>query len=133
MIRPTLAIAALLTAGSAAANPCGFDESGKIVVTDYEIGQTSVPETQRDRLAEFAETAKARFEICIFARVDATGSDAANERVAQARADGVRRFLAERGVKSDSMTVAKQEETTTFFGILPADRQSDRQVIVTHN
>ena len=40
-------------------------------------------------LTEFAETAKHRLGICIFAQVDSTGSEEANKKVAQARADEV--------------------------------------------
>lgn len=126
-----LAVAAL--PGLAAANPCGQDERGKVVVEDYATGQTAVPETYRDRLAAFAETAKARFGVCIFAQADAQGSEEANARVAQARAEAVRAFLVERGVEPGAIEIATQEKAITLFGLLPEDQSNDRRVTVTHN
>ncbi len=124
---------AAATAGAALANPCGFEERGRVVIKGYATGQTAIPDDQVERLARFAETAKFRDGICLFAQVDATGSDEANARVAQGRADRVREFLAKRGVPRDVMQVAKQEEAFTFFGLLPDDQASDRRVVVTHN
>ena len=132
----TLSIAALafgLLATPALANPCGFSESGRVVIKGYAVGATAVPEDQKSRLAEFADTAKHRFHICIFAQVDKQGSKDANRKVAQARADGVRAFLAQHGVPADAMTVAKQEEAMTFFGLLSSDQPDDRRVMVTHD
>ncbi len=131
--RLPIILAALAVAGPAWANPCGFEQRGQIVVRDYAIGQTAVPAPQAERLAAFAETAKHRDQICVFAQVDRTGSDAANARVAEARAQGVVRFLADRGVPRDVITVAKQDEAFTFFGLLPDDQAADRRVVVTHN
>ena len=124
------AIAVLST--SAFANPCAFKETARLVVKGYDVGATAVPEDQEERLAKFAETAKHRFEICIFAQVDKQGSDEANRKVAQGRADAVREFLIAHGVPADSMKIAKQEEAFTFFGLLSDDQPDDRRVMVTH-
>ncbi len=124
---------AFLMITPALAGPCGFDEVGRLVIKGYAIGATVVPAEQKARLTEFAETAKYRDGICIFAQVDATGSDEANVKVAQARTDGVRRFLASRGVPEGAMVIEKQDKAFTLFGLLPDDQASDRRVVVTHN
>lgn len=130
-----LVLAALLVlpAGVAMANPCGFEERGRIVVTDYDIGQTAVPADQKRRLAEFAETARFRDGICIFAQVDEQGSDEANRRVAEGRAEKVRRFLLGEGVPEEAIKVERQAKAFTFFGLLPSSQDDDRRVYVTHN
>ena len=134
MRRPlVLAALATLPAAAAVANPCGFNERGRMVVTGYDVGQTAIPGDQKRRLAEFAETARYRDEICIFAQVDKQGSEAANRRVADGRAEGVRRFLIERGVPDGSIRVGTQAKAFTFFGLLPSNQDADRRVYVTHN
>ena len=47
----------LLTA-PAFANPCGFEEKGRMVVVGYAVRATAIPADQKAKLAEFAETAK---------------------------------------------------------------------------
>ena len=134
MIRQVIGAAALiLIAAPAFANPCGFDERGRMVVTGYAVGQTTIPGDQKAKLAEFAETAKFRTGICVFAQVDKQGSDAANERVASGRAENVRQYLLSQGVKADAIRIGKQEEAFTFFGLLSSDQEDDRRVFVTHN
>ena len=115
------------------AGPCGFDEAGRLVIKGYAIGATAVPAEQKARLTKFAETAKHRFGICIFAQVDATGSDEVNIKVAQARAANVRQFLASHGVPDDVMVNKKQDKAFTFFGLLSDDQANDRRVVVTHD
>jgi hypothetical protein len=131
----TLIAAALLTLATAPAfaNPCGFDERGKVLVVGYAVGATAVPNDQKDKLAKFAETAKYRDGICIFAQVDAQGSKEANARVAEGRAQKVRKFLISHGVSSDAIKIAKQEKGFTLFGLLPKDQDDDRRVMVTHD
>lgn len=132
----TALIAAMLLivpAAQALANPCGFKEAGRVVVRGYPVGGTAIPEDQKDRLRKFAETAKHRYGICIFAQVDKQGSEAANEKVARGRADKVRAFLIAEGVKRDTIEIAKQEDALTFFGLLPSDQKNDRRVVVTHD
>lgn len=132
--RPSVLAALLvLPASVAVANPCGFDERGRIVVRSYDIGQTAVPADQKPRLAEFAETARSRDGICIFAQVDEQGSDEANRRVAEGRAERVRRFLLGEGVPAEAIKVARQAKAFTFFGLLPSNQDDDRRVYVTHN
>ena len=130
-----LILAALLAgvSGGAMANPCGFEERGRMVVTGYGVGQTAIPGDQKPKLAEFAKTAKFRDGICIFAQVDAQGSEAANKRVADGRAENVRRFLISSGVPAGAMRIGRQDKAFTLFGILPADQDDDRRVYVTHN
>jgi outer membrane protein OmpA-like peptidoglycan-associated protein len=124
---------ALLMITPALAGPCGFEENGRLVIKGYAIGATAVPKEQKARLTEFAETAKHRDGICIFAQVDATGSEEANKKVAQARADKVRRFLASLGVSEDAMKIEKQDKAFTLFGLMPDNQDDDRRVVVTHN
>lgn len=128
-----VALSAGAISGAATANPCGFDERGRMVVTGYGVGQTAVPGDQKTKLATFAETAKYRDSICVFAQVDEQGSKAANERVAQGRADGVRRFLMGQGVPGEAIRIGRQEKAFTLFGLLPSDQGDDRRVFVTHN
>ena len=124
---------AFLMITPALAGPCGFEEAGRLVIKGYAIGATAVPAEQKARLTKFAGTAKHRFGICIFAQVDATGSEEANKKVAQARADGVRKFLASQGVPNDVMVIMKQDKAFTLFGLLSDDQASDRRVVVTHD
>lgn len=123
----------LISAAPALANPCGFEERGRIVVTGYAVGQTAVPDPQKPRLAEFAETAKFRDGICVYAQVDKQGSDEANRRVADGRAEQVRRFLIGKGVPAKTIRIGAQVEAFTLFGLLPSDQDDDRRVYVTHN
>jgi outer membrane protein OmpA-like peptidoglycan-associated protein len=129
MLAPMLA----LPAAPALANPCGFDESQRMVVVGYGVGATAIPADQKAKLAEFAETAKHRFHICVFAQVDEQGSDEANKRVAKGRADAVRRFLIDHGVNPETIKIAKQEKAFNLFGLLPKDREDDRRVYVSHD
>lgn len=128
-----LALVAALPAGAALANPCGFAERGRLVVTGYAVGQTAIPADQKARLTEFAQTAKFRDKICVFAQVDKQGSKAANERVADGRAQNVRRFLVDHGVPADAVAIARQKKAFTLFGLLPSNQADDRRVYVTHN
>ena len=116
-----------LVAAPALANPCGFDEQGRMVVTGYAAGATAVPGEQKARLAEFAETAKFRDGVSVYAQVDRQGSEAANNRVAKARADAVRKFLMSKGVPAGSITLGKQEKAFTLFGLLKDDQDDDRR------
>lgn len=134
MLRPFLLAAALMLPATAAlANPCGFEERGRLTVKGYAVGQTAVPAGQKRHLAEFAETARHRDSICVFAQVDKQGSDQANERVAKGRAENVRRYLRENGVPDEAIRIGEQVEAFTFFGLLPSDQDDDRRVYVTHN
>ena len=128
-----LALVAYLIASPALAGPCGFKERGRVVVNGYGVGATAVPETERERLKKFAETAKTRDGICVFAQVDKQGTKEANKKVAQQRAEGVRKFLINQGVLSESIVIAKQEEAFTLFGLLSDDNAKDRRVMVTHD
>ncbi len=127
------AVAFAAFATSALANPCGFKDAGSMVVTGYAVGATAVPEPERQKLTKFAETAKHRFGICIFAQVDKQGSKDANRKVAQARAQNVMAYLEQQGVPRKVMKVATQDEAFTFFGLLPDDQAADRRVMVTHD
>lgn len=122
-----------LGATPALANPCGYDEAGKIVVVGYATGATAIPADQKEKLGDFAETAKHRFEICIFAQVDKQGSEAANDKIAEGRAKAVRDFLTSKGVKADTIKIATQDKAFTLFGLLKDDQDDDRRVLVTHN
>jgi len=135
MRRLTFPLAAVLTLAAvpALANPCGFEERGRMVVVGYAVGATAVPDDQKAKLAEFSETAKFRDGVCIFAQVDKQGSEEANIRVADGRADGVRKFLISQGVPTDAIKIGKQEKGFTVFGLLKSDQDDDRRVVVTHN
>jgi len=131
----TVLVAALLSLAvtPALANPCGFEEQGRMVVVGYAVGATAVPADQQAKLAKFAATAKFRDGICVFAQVDGQGSKAANKRVADGRAEAVRRFLLAKGVRAGSIQVSTQKKAFTLFGLLPSDQRDDRRVYVTHN
>ncbi len=118
----------LLLATPVLANPCGFEEQGRMVVVGYAVGATAVPADQRAKLAKFAATAKFRDEICVFAQVDKQGSEAANIRVANGRAGAVRRFLLAKGVRADTITLGKQEKAFTLFSLLSSDQPSTRSI-----
>lgn len=122
-----------LVAGPALANPCGFQERGRVMVTGYAVGETAIPADQKEGLDKFIETAKFRDGVCVFAQVDKQGSKEANIRVATQRAETVRKYLISHGVPTDAIKIAKQEEAFTLFGLLKDDQQKDRRVFVTHN
>ena len=104
-----------------------------MVVVGYAVGATAIPADQKAKLAEFAETAKFRDGICVFAQVDKQGTEAANKRVADGRADAVRKFLRSKGVRAEAIKIGKQEKAFTLFGLLPSDQGDDRRVFVTHD
>jgi outer membrane protein OmpA-like peptidoglycan-associated protein len=134
MIRLFLAAALVLVVATPAfANPCGFEERGRMVVTGYAVGATAVPADQKEKLAKFAETAKTRDGVCITAQVDAQGSDEANKKVANKRAAAVQKFLLSKGVPAEAIKISQQEKGFTLFGLLPSDQQNDRRVKVTFN
>lgn len=127
------AAAVMLAAAPALANPCGFEERGRMVVRGYGTGVTAIPADQKSTLDEFAATAKFRDNICVFAQVDGQGSEEANKRVARQRAETVRKYLVAKGVKPDAIRIGKQEKAFTLFGLLKKDQPDDRRVYVTHN
>ncbi|MEM9737439.1 MAG: OmpA family protein [Pseudomonadota bacterium] len=132
MTRFALMTAALiLAAGPVLAAACGAGGDGMTVI-EYETGVTALSAEDKARLATFAETAKFRDAVCIFAQVDAQGSEAANVQVAEGRAKTVERYLVSQGVPEDRILIAKQEEAFTFFGLLPDNRSNDRRVTVTY-
>ncbi|MEM0943219.1 MAG: OmpA family protein [Pseudomonadota bacterium] len=132
MTRFALMTAALiLAAGPVLAAACGAGGGGMTVI-EYETGVTALSAEDKARLATFAETAKFRDAVCIFAQVDAQGSEAANVQVAEGRAKTVERYLVSQGVPADRILIAKQEEAFTFFGLLPDNRSNDRRVTVTY-
>lgn len=134
MFRTLIAAAIFaLAATPAFSNPCGLKEQGRVVVVGYGVGATAIPDDQKEALAKFAETAKHRFGICIFAQVDKQGSEEANARIAEGRAQNVRKFLISHGVQAKSIQIAKQEKGFTLFGILPRNQDDDRRVFVTHD
>jgi outer membrane protein OmpA-like peptidoglycan-associated protein len=128
-------IAALVStvAVPALANPCAFEENGRMVVVGYAVGATAIPSDQKSKLAKFAETAKFRDGVCIFAQVDKQGSDEANKKVADKRATAVRKFLLSKGVPDNAIKIATQDKAFTLFGLLSSDQQNDRRVKVTYN
>ncbi len=122
-----------LAAAPALANPCAFEERGRMVVVGYAVGATAIPADQKAKLAAFAETAKFRDGICVYAQVDKQGTEAANKRVADGRADAVRKFLRSKGVRAEAIKIGKQEKAFTLFGLLSSDQDDDRRVYVTHD
>ncbi len=65
--------------------------------------------------------------------MDKQGSEAANRRVADGRAESVRQFLIGKGVPGESIRIGTQAKAFTFFGLLPSNQDDDRRVYVTHN
>ncbi|MEM6906533.1 MAG: OmpA family protein [Pseudomonadota bacterium] len=126
-----MAAALILAAGPVLAAACGAGGDGMTVI-EYETGVTALSAEDKARLATFAKTAKFRDAVCIFAQVDAQGSEAANIQVAEGRAKTVERYLVSQGVPEDRILIAKQEEAFTFFGLLPDNRSNDRRVTVTY-
>lgn len=127
-----LAIAvAFLTAAPTFAAECGKGGQGPVTI-EYATGQSALTRDHKRQLARFAETAKYRDWVCVFAQVDAQGSKAANKRLAQARAQKVKRFLISKGVKADRILIAREEKGNTLFGLLDDDQQNDRRVTVSY-
>lgn len=122
---------ALLIAAPALAAECGKGGEGPVTI-NYATGKTALTADHKRKLARFAETARHRDWVCVFAQVDAQGSKEANARVAEARAQNVKRFLVANGVKADRVLIAKQETATTLFGLLDDDQKNDRRVTVTY-
>lgn len=131
MWKATATAAMIALAGPALAAPCGAGGDGQMSV-HYATGVTALKAEDKTRLSEFAEIAKFRDAVCVFAQVDAQGSDAANKRVAAKRADTVKRYLITKGVPAERILIAKEEESFTFFGLFDADQKNDRRVTVSY-
>ena len=116
----------------AAAAECGAGGKGATSI-HYDTGKTSLTADHKARLKKFAEQAKFSDAVCVFAQVDAQGSDAANKRVATKRAETVKQYLVKLGVRSDRILIAKEEESFTLFGLLDADSENDRRVTVSYD
>ena len=129
-----LGIAAVVWAALAlpvAAAECGAGGKGATTI-NYDTGQTTLTAEHKARLAEFAETAKFRDAVCVFAQVDAQGTAEANKRVANARAANVKKYLIAQGVPADRILIAEETSSTTLFGLLSADRAGERRVTVSY-
>ena len=121
----------MMFASPTIAAECGKGGEGAVTI-EYATGKSAVTSEHRKLLAPFAETAKFRDWVCVFAQVDAQGSKAANIRIAEARAQKVKRFLISRGVKADRILIAKEEKGSTLLGLIGADQQGDRRVTVSY-
>lgn len=135
MIRMIFAATALLAASTlampAAAAECGAGGSGATTIF-YDTGHTKLTADHKARLAEFAEIAKHRDAVCVFAQVDAQGTPEANARVADARAKNVRRHLIKLGVPADRILIATETEGQTLFGLFEDDQKNERRVTVSY-
>ncbi len=110
---------------------CGAGGKGQTTVF-YDTGKTAVTAQHKRDLAEFIDIAKSRDAVCVFAQVDAQGSDAANKRVADARANNIRRYLISQGVPAGNILIAKEDSSFTLFGLLDADQKNERRVTVSY-
>lgn len=127
------AISALgfLVASPTIAAECGKGGQGAVTI-EYATGKSALTGDHRQKLGAFADTAKFRDWVCVFAQVDAQGSKATNIRLAEARAQKVKRFLISRGVKADRILIAKEEKGSTLLGLIDRDQQGDRRVTVSY-
>jgi len=125
-----LALPAALGLAPALAAECGGGGEGQVSVF-YDTGETRLDAADKARLARFAETAKSKTLVCIFAQVDAQGSEAANKRVAKGRAETVRRYLISQGVPADRIRIARESQSFTLFGLLGEDQKNERKVTVS--
>lgn len=114
-----------------AAAECGAGGKGATSI-HYDTGKTALTAADKAKLKEFANQAKFSDSVCVFAQVDAQGSEAANKRVAAKRAENVKRYLVQAGVKADRILIAKAEEAFTLFGLLKEDSKNDRRVTVSY-
>lgn len=126
------AIMLAITALPVTAAECGAGGQGAVSFL-YDTGKTAVTRAHKERLAEFIDVAKHRTAVCIFAQVDAQGSEAANKRVAEARAQNMKRYLVSKGVKADRVLIAKESESFTLFGLLGDDQEGERKVTVSYS
>lgn len=134
MIKRTLAALAIVLAGAAVpavAAECGKGGNGTMSIS-YDTGKTALTREHRAKLAKFADVAKHQSWVCVFAQVDAQGSDEVNKRVANARSQNVKKFLISKGVPAANILIASQEKGITLFGLLGDDKQSDRRVTVSY-
>ena len=120
----------MLSAPAMAAE-CGAGGSGAVSML-YGTGKTALTNAHKQRLEDFIDVAKSKTVVCIFAQVDAQGTKAANERVADARAKNVRKYLIAKGVPSDRIRIAKESESFTLFGLLESDQAGERKVTVSY-
>lgn len=121
-----------MTAIPAVAAECGAGGTGAVSML-YGTGKTGVTSAHKKQLADFIDIAKTKDAVCIFAQVDAQGSEAANKRVADARAKNMKSYLVSRGIKADRILIAKESESFTFFGLLEADQEGERKVTVSYS
>lgn len=122
---------AALTAAPALAAPCGAGGKG-VTTVHYDTGVTGLTGVAQTKLAEFSIQAKHADAVCIFAQVDAQGTEEANAKIAAGRAERVREFLVRQGVPEDRIQIAKEEEGITLWGLLSEDQQADRAVTVSY-
>ena len=109
---------------------CGAGGTGAISFL-YETGRTAVTRAHKDRLVNFIDIAKTKDAVCIFAQVDAQGTEAANKRVAEARAQNMKCYLVTKGILADRILIAKESESFTLFGLLDSDQAGERKVTVS--
>ena len=125
------AATALAFASAAAADPCDVARNGMVILS-YETGVTALNAEQKAKLDAFADIAKHRDAVCVFAQVDNQGSVEANRKVSAARGEAVRAYLEAHGVRPGVMEVRAQSETLTLFGLLDDDSAKDRRVTVSY-
>lgn len=125
-------LAMLASPGISLAAECGAGGKGAVSIL-YGTGKTALTKAHKIRLKPFVDIAKHRSAICIFAQVDAQGTKAANEQVAAARAENVRRYMIAQGVPGNRILIAKQNESFTLFGLFESDQEGERKVTVSYS
>ncbi len=126
-----MAAFSIMVSSPTIAAECGKGGQGAVTI-EYATGKSALTGDHRKELGAFADTAKFRDWVCVFAQVDAQGSKATNIRLAEARAQKVKRFLISRGVKADRILIAKEEKGSTLLGLIDSDQQGDRRVTVSY-
>jgi outer membrane protein OmpA-like peptidoglycan-associated protein len=112
------------------------ESRGTVITLDgavlFASGKTELLPIARQKLDQVAKALNDSApdqQISVEGHTDAQGDDASNQRLSQGRADSVRAYLVQQGVKSDRITSVGKGETTPIAGNETAEgRANNRRV-----
>jgi outer membrane protein OmpA-like peptidoglycan-associated protein len=112
------------------------EQRGLVITLDgavlFASGKTTLLPIAQDKLGKVAEVLQQQSDdkkIVVEGHTDSVGSDAANLKLSQERADAVRTYLVSRGVKADRITAVGKGETVPIADNKSAEgRANNRRV-----
>ena len=117
------------------------EQRGLVITLDgavlFASGKTTLLPIAQDKLSKVAAVLQQQSDdkrIVVEGHTDSVGSDDANLKLSQARAESVRAYLVSQGVKSDRITaVGKGESTPIADNKSPEGRANNRRVEIVVN